>query len=144
MKPQTAEKILTILFRLNAILLTSALLTVFLPSSLMHQIHEWLGMGEMPQDEITEYLARSCSMLYTVHGLVLLVVSLNIRKYWNIIPLLAGLHLAMGVFLLGIDIKAGMPWYWTIAEGPGIIIFACALFWFWSKANVGDQELSAR
>ena len=135
MNPQTAEKWLTILFRLNALLLTSAFFTIFLPAELMQRTHQWLGLGEMPEDKIVHYLARSCSMLYFVHGLVLGFVSLNMRKYWDVVPLLACLHLVMGVTILGIDLNAGMPWYWTMAEGPGIMIFACALLGLWYQAN---------
>ena len=135
MKPKKAETVLKILFRLNALLLTSAFLTIFLPVAWMRQAHQWLGLGTFPDASITEYLARSCSMMYSVHGLVLLVVSFNLRRYWELIPLLAGVHVLMGALLLGIDIKSGMPWYWTLVEGPGILIFGCALLWLWKMAS---------
>ncbi len=135
MKPQHAEKWLILLFRLNALLLTTACLTLFFPNPLMHRIHRVLGLGEMPPGPIVEYLARSCSMLYFVHGLVLGYVSWQIRKYWELVPLLAGLHLLLGAMVLAVDLKAGMPWYWTAAEGPGIMIFASLLLLLWSRAS---------
>jgi hypothetical protein len=142
MKPQTAERWLTILFRLNALLLTSAFLALFLTNSMMQSIHQWLGLGDMPEGPVVEYLARSCSMLYFVHGLVLGYVSLNMRKYRELVPLLAALHLVLGVVVLGIDVQAGMPWYWTLAEGPGIILFACLLLALWFRANQSPAALS--
>ena len=135
MKPETSEKCLTILFRLNALMLTSAFFTLFLPLETMQRIHGWLGLGDMPEGPLVEYLARSCSMLYFVHGVVLGYVSLNLRKYWELVPLLAVLHLVLGVIVLGIDIKAGMPWYWTLMEGPGIATFALVLLALWYHAN---------
>ena len=138
MKPQQAERCLTILFRLNALMLTSAALTAFLPLPWMTEIHARLGLGEMPQGTIVEYLARSCSMLYFIHGLVLAYVSLDIRRYWELVRFLAYLHLVLGVFVFGIDLKSGMPLYWTVAEGPGIMIFACLLLWCWKTADAGQ------
>lgn len=135
MKPESAEKFLTVLFRLNAVLLTSAVFAIFLPNAWMQTVHGWLGMGELPQQPITEYLARSCSMLYALHGTILLVVSMNLRKYWDLVPVLIALHLALGITVLVIDLKAGMPWYWTAGEGPGIVVFALVLYWLWKNAN---------
>ncbi len=155
MKPDKAEKWLTFLFRLNAVLLTSATLTILLPNGVMQSMHQWLGLGDMPGMEpandpnpaaspITEYLARSCSMMYAVHGIVLMVVAFNIRKYWDLVPILVGLHLALGATVLGIDLKSGMPWYWTLAEGPGIMVFAVALLWLWKQAGSASNDASAK
>ncbi len=136
MKPQQAERCLTILFRLNAIMLISAAFAVFLPNHWMAEIHARLGLGEMPKPKIVEYLARSCTMLYFIHGLVLGYVSLDMRKYWEFVRFLAILHLLLGAFVFGIDLKSGMPVYWTIAEGPAIMAFACCLLWCWKNANL--------
>jgi hypothetical protein len=35
-----------------------------------------------------------------------------------------------------------MPWYWTLAEGPGIILFACLLLALWFRANQSPAALS--
>jgi hypothetical protein len=32
------------------------------------------------------------------------------------------------VALLGVDLAAGMPWWWTAAEGPGGVAFGAVLF----------------
>ena len=143
MKPQHAERCLTILFRLNAFMLTSAALAAFLPNRWMIEIHSKLGLGEMTQQTIVEYLARSCSMLYFIHGLVLAYVSLNMRKYWEMVRFLAFLHLLLGAFVLGIDLKSGMPAYWTVAEGGGIMLFSCVLLWCWKIADAGQPAAAA-
>jgi len=135
MKPARAEKWLTILFRLNAILLSSAALAIFLPNGWMQTIHQWLGLGQLPEAAITGYLARSCSLLYAMHGVVLLMVSLDMRQNWNLVGCLAILHMVLGVVMLGIDLNVGMPWYWTATEGPGILVFGGFLFWLWKRAS---------
>jgi hypothetical protein len=34
----------------------------------------------------------------------------------------------MGVVLLGVDLAAGMPWWWSASEGPGGVVFGALLF----------------
>jgi hypothetical protein len=29
----------------------------------------------------------------------------------------------MSVVILGVDLAAGMPWWWTASEGPGGVVF---------------------
>ena len=140
MKPENAARWLTILFRLNAVGLMTAALAVFLPNLWMQQTHAVLGLGEMPQAEVVEYLARSCSMLYFIHGLVLGYVSLNMRKYWDLVGFLSLLHLIMGTFVFGIDLKSGMPVYWIVIEGPSIMVFACVMLGLWKRASGVNLE----
>ncbi len=130
-----SEKLLVLLLRLNAGILCLAIPTLLLPVSTMDQIHRWLGMGALPHQPITEYLARSCSLMYGVHGIVLLLISLKPRKHWSLIGPLALLHVGMGATLLCIDLFAGMPWYWTAVEGGPIMIFGCILFALWIQAS---------
>ena len=34
----------------------------------------------------------------------------------------------MSVVLLGVDLAAGMPWWWSASEGPGGVVFGALLF----------------
>ena len=34
----------------------------------------------------------------------------------------------MSVVLLGVDVAAGMPWWWSASEGPGGVVFGALLF----------------
>ena len=68
MTPSTAEKLLTFLLRINGLMLSTAVVTIFFPVSVMAWIHELLEMGELPTAPIAVYLARSCSLLYATHG----------------------------------------------------------------------------
>jgi hypothetical protein len=34
----------------------------------------------------------------------------------------------MSVALLGVDLTAGMPWWWSASEGPGGVVFGALLF----------------
>jgi hypothetical protein len=137
MQPAIAETWFKWLLRLDGALVSLGLLAVFFPDTLMAWIHARLGLGEMPSDPITEYLARSCSLLYGIHGLLMLYVAVEPRRYWQLAWLLAGFHIVLGVVLLGIDMAAGMPWYWTCAEGPPIFSLGVALMVLWQIATRG-------
>lgn len=143
MNPTTAEKTLIWLLRLDGLIMSLALVAVFFPDVLMQWLHSRLGLGEMPVSPITEYLARSCSALYAMHGAVLLFVSLRVRDYWGLVRWILLLHIFLGLSLLGIDLAAAMPWYWTAVEGLPIAALGTFMLWLWKRADragvTGDQ-----
>lgn len=121
----TAEPLLHRLMQLNAGILLLALPCALLPFAWMDAVHrDALGLGSLPDAPITKYMARSLSLVYALHGAVILAVTLNWDRYRPAVPVLAALHIALGCAMLAVDLDAGMPWYWTAAEGPGLIGFA--------------------
>lgn len=133
-------QLLTWLLRLNAAVLLLAVVPVFFPYSLMNSIHQYLGLNELPNSPITDYLTRSLSLMYTLHGAVCLALALDVKRYLPMIRLVALYHVAFGIMLLGIDIQAGLPVWWTIGEGPMIALFALFI-WFFS--GVCSKEIAA-
>ncbi|HTU21686.1 MAG TPA: hypothetical protein VMG10_26855 [Gemmataceae bacterium] len=97
-----------------------AVLAVFLPLEWMSKVHSWLGMGALPEQPIINYLTRSASALYAVHGAMLLFVSTDVRRYAPLIKFLAVVALIHGVGLYLIDMSAGMPGFWVAVEGPTV------------------------
>lgn len=112
-----------------------AFVPVFFPMPLMAWVHDHLGVGAMPDGPVFEYLARSCSLLYGMHGTLVLVLSSNPRRYRVPIVWVIGLHLLCGTVLLGVDLVTGLPWYWTLFEGPGIVAMAGLMAWLWLRAG---------
>ena len=74
-----------------------------------------LGLGEMPTAPVVEYLARSLSASYAVTGALCLVVAADLERY----RFLGAASALMSPVLLGVDLVAGMPWWWSASEGPG-------------------------
>jgi hypothetical protein len=134
-KPSTAETLLKWLLRLDGVIMSSAIIAVFFPDALMHWMHERLGLGQMPTASITEYLARSCSVLYAMHGAIVVYVSTEPRRQWQLVRWIVILHMLLGLIIFGIDLNAGMPWYWTAAEGLPIFALATFMLWLWHRAN---------
>lgn len=136
----TAEKLLILLLRLLAVVLLSALFAVVMPFSWMNEIHRLLGMGELPDQPIMNYLTRSLSAMYAMHGALIFFVSLNLRRYLPLVKFLLIAALGFGAVMLGIDLHAGMPASWTISEGPYLIAMSSALLWL--AARVAPNSAS--
>lgn len=101
--------------------LITAFLASLLPNEWMRLVHEeWLGMGTYPASPLVEYLSRSIALLYGFHGSLVLIASTDLHRFRPIIVFLGWLNTLFGVAVTVIDWKAGMPWYWTLGEGPSI------------------------
>ena len=99
-----------------------------MPYSWMRAIHQWLGMGELPDQPIVGYLARSTSVFYALFGGLLWCLSFHPNRYRPVIHYLGAATIAFGAMLFIVDLLEGLPLYWILTEGPiniaiGLIIF---------------------
>jgi hypothetical protein len=98
------------------------------PFTWMNHVHDRvLGLGPLPNAPIVEYMARSLSALYAVHGAVVFRLSFDVTRFRPLIVFLGWLHLALGLTVLAIDYTAGLPWWWVMGEGPGIAVGGVAI-----------------
>jgi hypothetical protein len=123
------EKALVLLLRLDAILLLTALIPSVMPIAWMKGIHGHLGLGEFPNGPLIGYLTRSLSIMYAMHGAVLLFVSLDVRRYLSVVKFIAVLGILFGLWMAALDIVVGMPLFWVVAEGPFIFLLCCVMLW---------------
>ena len=112
-----------------------AIVPVFFPVTLMNTIHDWLGLGELPQKPIVIYLARSTSILYAMHGAVMVFTGLRIERLWPTVWLLGVLHVVLGTALICVDINAGMPVYWIVGEGGPIAGLGFFILHCWRRGE---------
>jgi hypothetical protein len=115
------EMILKIILRLSGLLLVTAFIAIFLPYDTMNIIHQQMELGILPQTPIVDYLARSLSLFYGIHGIITLYISFNLKRYLSILKLLCIIGTIMGITLFFIDLHAQMPPKWTYAEGPIVV-----------------------
>lgn len=104
-----------------------ALIFVAAPYSWMDSIHRSLGMGPLPDQPVVGYLARSTSAFYALVGGLFWVVSFDLRRYRRIVVYLGGAIGILGMALLAVDWAEGMPLFWTVWEGPFIIVVGLAI-----------------
>jgi hypothetical protein len=122
-----AERLLAILLKIIAAAATLAIVPVFMPHAWMDSCHRGLGLDELPETPIIVYLTRSLSAMYVFHAGLLWVVASDVRRYAAIVTYLALAFMAVGIVMLGIDVKAGLPWFWIAGEGPSTIVVGLAV-----------------
>jgi hypothetical protein len=123
------ERALALLLRASAVLLLIALLPAVMPFAWMERIHSDMGMGQLPNTPIVAYLTRSLSLMYAMHGAIVLFLSFNVRRHLPVIKCLAALGVVFGIGMLALDCAVGMPRFWTIGEGPFIAALGVVLLW---------------
>ncbi|MFK7817154.1 MAG: hypothetical protein AB8G99_00425 [Planctomycetaceae bacterium] len=121
--PHKSDRLISILLRADAALQFFALLAVFMPLAWMSSIHEWLGLGEFPTAPIAEYLARSLSAFYGLHGVITWTIGGDVPRYRPLIRVWAVSFIALGILTIVIDVIAELPLFWTLSEGPFVIAF---------------------
>ncbi len=121
------ERWLAILLRIAGGFMLLAFGAIFLPADWMAASHRWLGLGEFPASTLVAYLTRSASALYGIHGGLYLVVARDVKRYAGVLAYLAGMNIVFGALMVGVDLYAGMPWYWTVGEGPPVAVFGVLL-----------------
>jgi hypothetical protein len=121
--------LLVFLLRLSGSFTSLAFLAMLLPVDWMDAVHRTVGLGELPRAPVVDYLARSVAALYGFHGALVLLVSTNPVKYRAIVWFIAILNIVFGAMIVVIDLHAGMPMFWTLFEGPSLIVFGMVIAW---------------
>ena len=98
-----------------------AIVVVFLPEAWLVWAHEAVGLGSFPQGRIVGYLARSTSLLYGIHGAMLLVLAGDVAHYRALIRWYGRVIAIAGLLLVGVDIAESMPVWWTVFEGVAVV-----------------------
>ena len=114
----TKSDILRVFLRIVGAAELLAVFAVVMPYSRMNAIHQWLGLGVLPDEPIVGYLARSTSAFYAILGGLCWVVSFDLSRHRTIVRYLGGVTLALGITLLTVDLVEGLPRYWVLGEGP--------------------------
>ena len=77
-----------------------------------------------PCRSCTPYIVRSCCSL-----------SWDVRRFLPVIKLVAVLTILFGLWLIALDVVVGMPWFWTVSEGPSLFILYCVEFWLTGRVQ---------
>lgn len=79
---------------------------------------------------------RSIAALYGFHGVLLLIVARKPAQHRPIVRYIGILNLVFGTLMVGIDVNAGMPTLWTVAEGPPIAVFGVLVLYLSHAAHL--------
>ena len=105
-----------------------ALVAVLMPRAVIESASLRLGFAPFPPGPLAEYLARSTSLLYALHGALLLYVSSDVPRHWGLIRCLGALAVVHGTLTMFIDLQLGMPGWWCAVEGPTFAASGIALW----------------
>ena len=106
-----------------------ALIAVVMPLDWMSRINDLCGLAPLPNSHIVGYLARTTSALYALHGALVLFISCDVNRYRPLITFLAIAAVVHGGILLAIDLASGMPFFWTLVEGPSFVATGVIIWW---------------
>src|SRR6188474_2433851 len=111
-----SERALAALLRINGVFTGLAVVAVFMPFEGMQWLHARLNVGPAPATPIFEYMARTVSALYVIHGGLCFVLASDVRRLGPVITYTAWAQLAFAVVVLWVDYKVGLPRLWVAAE----------------------------
>jgi len=134
------QKVLKAILLVSGLFLITAFAATLLPVSSMAKAHEWLGLGEFPERPITAYLARSTSLLYSVHGVMMFYTGLTIQHHWRFAPIFGWLHILTGASVFLFDFFAPMPMYWLLLEGPPVAMLGILLLILARRAGSFEEQ----
>ena len=117
-----------------------ALVAVIMPYSWMNAIHQWLGMGQLPAEPIVGYLARSTSAFYALLGGLFWVASFDLHRHRMVLCYLGIVIVILGTALFVVDLLEGMPFWWTIGEGPFNIVFGVVILALARRLGRGENR----
>jgi hypothetical protein len=138
------DRALAFLLRLIGSVDCLAVLAVLMPRGLMESVSARLGFAPLARGPLVEYLARSTSLLYALHGALLLYVATDVRRHRGLIRWLGLLAVVHGGIMLMIDVQLGMPAWWCAAEGPTFAASGVLLFWLAKRGSHNEAQDTAR
>lgn len=135
MRTRTAERSLAWLLGIVGGMACLALVAVVMPTSWIEAGAELTGVGPFPDSPLTQYLARSLSLLYFMFGVLTVYLALNARRYLHEIALIGRLTIVLGLLLTAIDFAVGLPPVWSWGEGPPTVVIGALIVWLSRRAR---------
>ena len=136
------ERILKLILQITGGIMVMAIVAVFLPLDQMANIHQWLNLEktEFPKTGIVDYLARSLSAFYVLMGMLYIVLARDIRVYAPVVAFVAWANIFFGLVTIWIDVRIKFPLWWTLGEGPFIVLFGVLILWLQRKVRKTPAE----
>jgi hypothetical protein len=112
-----------------------ALVAVCLPREWIDALCGRLTGVAFPAVPVAWYLARSTSLLYALHGAMVVYISFDVPRHWRLIRFLAYAAIVHGGLILAIDVSSGMPGWWSAVEGPCFAVTGLVVLFLVQRAR---------
>jgi hypothetical protein len=137
---QNAEWLLKALLYAYGGICVVAFFPFVMPQRWMAAVHEWLGMGALPDKPIVEYLARATSALCGFYGGLLLLLASDVRRYAAVIRYQAIALIAIATVAVFFNFKAGLPLWWVINDFVGVWGPCAAMLYLQKRVAAADNR----
>ncbi|WP_166830815.1 hypothetical protein [Thalassoroseus pseudoceratinae] len=127
--PERASRWLRRLLRLNAVVLMLAFPAVVLPDVWMNSAAITIGLGELSDTPLFNYLARTLSALYGMCGIATWILASDLPRYAPLVKLWGCSAIAAGVGFTMLDLIVGMPGVWAAIEGGYLLPTGAFVLW---------------
>lgn len=107
-----------------------ASLGIFMRWPAITSIMQGLGAKPMPYDPMIDYWLRMTAGAFTLIGLLHLLLLLQPRKYWDIIPWFGLLLFLEGVVLLVHGLRLSLPPLPFYADTAACLVGGAGIMWF--------------
>jgi len=134
---------LQLVLRILSVIVMTAVFAAMLPMETMKLIHRQIGLGEMPESPIVEYLARSVSLFYAFHGAMIWYLASDLRRNLRFFRFYLRLSLVFAAGLFLVDLSAGLPWRWVLFEGPPAMLLIAVLLMGLRRVPKAEPEKAA-
>jgi hypothetical protein len=122
-------RLLTGLLCLEGAIEMLAFVAAVMPQAWMAATHRFLGLGEFPASPLLDYMIRSVSFLYGLHGILLLILATDVKRFRPLIVYAAASCILAAFAFTVIDLTNNFPWWWTLGEVGSILWLGVLLIW---------------
>src|SRR5437899_466904 len=109
-------RLLAALLRLEGTIEMLAFVAVVMPHAWMAATHRWLGLGELPTFPLLDYMIRSVSLLYGLHGVLLWLLATDVARFRMLIIYTAASYVLDAAAFAAIVLANNMPWWCSFIE----------------------------
>jgi len=114
-----------------------------MPRQWMETAHRWLGLGDMPEGAVVDFMIRQASFTYGLHGVLMWLLAADVVRFRPLIVFTGISYIVAAPVFVVIDSTSGMPWWWTAADGGSCLCLGIVLLYLvWSEHRPGRQLLS--
>lgn len=137
---RNAERLLKALLYAYGGICVVALFPFVMSQRWMAVVHEWLGMGALPDKPIVEYLARATSALCAFYGGLLFLLACDVRRYAAVITYQAIAMIAIATVAVFLNFKAGLPIWWVINDFVGVWVPCAVMLYLQKQVTAADNR----
>ena len=111
---------------------------VFVPLTWLDAWHGWLGLGPMPDDALLRFVIRGAAFAQAGIGVLMWVMATDVVRFRPLVVACGWIYLIGGPAFYWIEVAAGMPQFWCLADGISCL-FAGGMLLVLSLPQSGDR-----